>query len=313
MEPKARQKVLFIGGIGRSGTTIIEKLLNEVPGTFSVGETVHLWERGVQANERCGCGESFVDCRQWANVGELAFGGWSNVPLDRVIDLRWSVDRSRRLPQMLRSLRSGTNTDDQNEYLGYVSGVLHAAAKAAGGAAVLLDSSKHLSTAALYALDPTLDVRVLHIVRDPRGVAYSWMKQVARPEAEGEQMPTYRPSRTAFRWMTDNAGFEALGRTVPTLTMRYEDVLQDPAGSLAKMTALADLQATREDFTFLDGNTATFSTPMHSVAGNPLRFGGEQTTLTLDDKWREGLDQRSRRVVTSITAPGLLRHRYPLR
>ena len=53
------QRVLFIGGLGRSGTTIIEKLLNELPQTLSVGETVHLWERGVQANERCGCGESF--------------------------------------------------------------------------------------------------------------------------------------------------------------------------------------------------------------------------------------------------------------
>ena len=312
MTSAKRQRILFIGGLGRSGTTIIEKLLNEVPGTFSVGETVHLWERGVQANERCGCGEAFTDCAHWSEVGKLAFGGWDNVPLERAIDLRWSVDRSRRLPQMFKSLRSGNRTEDQTEYLGYVTSVLHAAAAAAGGADVLLDSSKHLSTAALYALDPTLDVRVLHIVRDPRGVAYSWMKQVARPEADGEQMPTYRPSRTATRWMTDNAGFELLGRSVPTLTMKYEDVLLDPVGSLAQMIELAGLPASPDGFPFLEGNVATFSTPMHSVAGNPLRFGGETSTLKLDDKWRTGLDKKSHRIVTSMTAPGLMHYGYPL-
>lgn len=307
------QRVLFIGGLGRSGTTIIEKLLNELPTTFSVGETVHLWERGVQANERCGCGESFSSCTQWSAVGELAFKGWNNVPLERVIDMRWSVDRSRRLPQMYNALRRGENTADQNEYLGYVTKVLHAAAQAAGGAEVLLDSSKHLSTAALYALDPSLDVRVLHIVRDPRGVAYSWMKQVARPETDGEDMPTYSPSRTAFRWMTDNAGFETLGRRIPTLTMRYEDVLRDPEGSLRQMIELAGLEFEPAQLSFLDGNVANFATPMHSVAGNPLRFGGEQTTLKLDDTWQSGLDQKSRRIVTSITAPGLKHYDYPLR
>ncbi len=48
----ARQTVLFTGGLGRSGSTLIEKLLNELPGTFAVGETIHLWERGVRDQER---------------------------------------------------------------------------------------------------------------------------------------------------------------------------------------------------------------------------------------------------------------------
>lgn len=307
------QRVLFIGGLGRSGTTIIEKLLNELPQTLSVGETVHLWERGVQDNERCGCGSPFDECDHWTRVGKAAFGGWDRIPLERVIDLRWSVDRSRRLPQMARALRTGQLTPDQSEYLGYLGDVLHASAEVAGGAKVLLDSSKHLSTATMYALDPTIDVRLLHIVRDPRGVAYSWTKQVARPETDGLEMPRYRPSRTSLRWTTDNPGYELLGRAVPHLTLRYEDVLADPLGSLRAMAELVDLTPTEEDLSFLNGNRARFSTPMHSVAGNPLRFGGEETVLRLDDQWKSGLPAGSRRLVTALTAPGLLRYRYPLR
>ncbi len=307
-----RQRVLFIGGLGRSGTTLIEKLLNELPFTFAVGETIHLWERGVRDRERCGCGQPFLECEHWAAVGERAFGGWANVDLDRIIDLRWSVDRSRRLPQILRALRTGTLAEDQAEYLRHLRSVLHAAAEAAGNPLVLLDSSKHLSTAALLAADPALDVRVLHVVRDPRGVAYSWTKQIARPEADDSDMPTYRPSRTALRWVTDNLGFDLLAALgVPTLRLRYEDFLREPEDSLRAIIELVD--GGDAPLSFLETNeagqrTAKVSTPMHSVAGNPLRFGGDDMVLRLDDAWREKLDPKARATVSRITAP--LRRRY---
>ncbi|MEZ5229478.1 MAG: hypothetical protein R2710_23295 [Acidimicrobiales bacterium] len=165
-----RQTVLFTGGLGRSGSTLIEKLLNELPDTFSVGETVHLWERGVRDHERCGCGEPFAECAHWQSVGVEAFGGWDQLDVDRLIDLRWSIDRSRRLPQIFAALKSRQLNTDEVEYVDHLRRVLLAAATTAGGPQVLLESSKHLSTATLLATDPSLDVRVLHLVRDLRGV-----------------------------------------------------------------------------------------------------------------------------------------------
>lgn len=304
------QKVLFTGGLGRSGSTLVERLLNELPQTISVGETVHLWERGLRDQERCGCGEPFAQCAHWSRVGAAAFGGWDSVDLDRIIDLRWSVDRSRRLPQILRALRSGDVTNDQQVYLDHLRAVLLASAEVAGGAEIILESSKHLSTAALLSLDPALDVRVLHLVRDPRGVAYSWTKEVKRPEADDELMPVYKPSRTAGRWVTDNLGFQRLAAEgVPTLTLRYEDFLADPAAALASITSLMGLEQP-VDFPFLDGNKAKLSTPMHSIAGNPLRFGGDDLVLRLDDAWKTELDPSAQRVVTTICRPVLGRFGY---
>ncbi len=308
------QRILFIGGLGRSGTTLIEKMLNELPGTFAVGETLHLWERGVRDEERCGCGEPFASCPHWSKVGDMAFGGWDNVDTDRVINLRWKIDRSRRLPAILAKHRGAEPELDaeQREYLDYLRPVLLASAEISG-AEVLLDSSKHLSTAALLALDPTLDVRVLHVTRDPRGVAYSWTKQVDRPEADGSLMPTYKPSRTATRWVTDNLGFDSLAKLgVPTLHLRYEDMLAHPAERLNDVAAFAGLtDSTGEfDIPFLDGNEVRLMTAMHSVAGNPLRFGGDDITLRLDDAWREKLDPKARATVTRITRPVLSRYGY---
>lgn len=333
-----RQKVLFIGGLGRSGSTLVERLLNEWPQTFAVGETVHLWERGVRNRERCGCGLAFDLCPHWQEVGRRAFGAWSEVDLDRIIGLRWSVDRSRRLPAVLRAHRSGHPDPDQLAYLDHLRAVLLAAAATARAGAVavapngspaatpasspapggsddlvLLESSKHLSTAALLSLDPALDLRLLHLVRDPRGVAYSWTKEVARPEAGDELMPRYSPARTAARWLTDNLGFEVLARRVPSLRMRYEDFLADPVTWLYRIGGLLDLPLDSVETSFLQGSTAHLSTPMHSVAGNPLRFGGSDTTLRLDDAWRRSLPRRDRSLVAALTAPLLTAYGYPLR
>ncbi|MFV0258012.1 MAG: sulfotransferase [Acidimicrobiales bacterium] len=306
------QRVLFIGGLGRSGSTLIEMLLNEIPWMVSAGETVHLWERGLRNDERCGCGEAFSDCSLWTAIGDAAFGGWDQVDVEAAIAARWREDRTRRMPLILARHRVGSPTDAQAAYLDLLRPVLQAAGRRrAGAGSVVLESSKHLSTGALLALDPALDVRILHLIRDPRGVAYSWTKSVSRPETDGELMPTYRPSRTALRWVSDNTGFELLARSVPTLRLRYEDFLDDPSGQLRRIVGFAGLPPdARIDLGFLEGTTAHLSRPMHSIAGNPMRFGSQDLELRADTGWRDGLDPSARRVVERITTPVRIRYHY---
>src|SRR5688500_6785417 len=70
-------RVLLLGGAGRSGATVLERVLGELPGACSAGELVHLWQRGVLDDETCGCGESFGRCPFWVEVGARAFNGWN--------------------------------------------------------------------------------------------------------------------------------------------------------------------------------------------------------------------------------------------
>ncbi len=50
-------QVLYVGGWGRSGSTLLSHLLGRLPGMVSVGELRYVWQAGVEANELCGCGE----------------------------------------------------------------------------------------------------------------------------------------------------------------------------------------------------------------------------------------------------------------
>ncbi len=311
METK-KLKVLFIGGLPRSGSTLIETVLNEIPGTLAVGETLHMWERGLRDNELCGCGKNFDSCEMWTQVGESAFGGWDKIDHQRMIDLRWSVDRTRRIPEIIRAHHAGYITAEQDEYVENMSKVLHAAAEANPGTEVILESSKHLTTAALLSLDPLLDVRVLHVVRDPRGVAYSWTKKVKRPEAEDDYMPTYPVARTAFRWVTDNIGFEVLGRQIQQETIKYEDFLADPDSAIRKTLKLAGLDD-QMPLPFLTHDEVTISKGMHSVAGNPMRFSESKTVeFRRDEAWRENLTWPKEAQITGIAAPLLIKYGYSI-
>ncbi len=104
------------------------------------------------------------------------------------------------------------------------------------GASVLVDSSKHAALAYCLRFAPRIDLRVVHVVRDSRGVAYSWTKRVARPEADGEaEMTRYTPGRSALLWNAHNAAFAMLRRRgVPVRRLRYEDLLADPRGRPAR-------------------------------------------------------------------------------
>src|SRR5215218_5347941 len=90
--------VLYIGGHGRSGSTILAQTLGQIPGFVYVGELWLVWYRGLRDNEHCGCGQLFDSCEFWRAVGEEAFGGWENVDVDKMVELRPHVERRRYTP-----------------------------------------------------------------------------------------------------------------------------------------------------------------------------------------------------------------------
>ena len=300
-------RVIYLGGLGRSGTTLLERMLGALPGVCALGEVVHLWQRDVRDDERCGCGQAFSACDFWRVVGERAFGGWNRAPVDRILALRGQVERTRHIPRLARWHLPGEFGARVADYV-YQYTRLYAAAAAVGGATAVVDSSKHSSLAFCLRWSADIDLRVVHVVRDSRGVAYSWTKAVPRPEAEGTEMTRYRPGRAALLWNAHNAAFGLLRRTgVPVYRLRYEELVADPAGVLREVAKFAGIDPGPMDF-FGDG-TVRLGTS-HSAAGNPMRFTTGEVPLRHDDAWRMSLPARQRRLVGALTAPLLSAYGY---
>lgn len=299
-------RVLYLGGLGRSGTTLVERLLGELPSVCALGEIVHLWQRDILDDERCGCGARFSACTFWKRVGERAFGGWSEVDVARVHALRDAVERTRHIPRLTKP------SPEVLEYAGFYTRVYRAAADVSG-AAVVVDSSKHSALAHVLRWAGDIDLRVVHVVRDARGVAYSWTKTVSRPETDGtDEMTRYSPSRSALLWNAHNAAFGLLARRgVPVHRVRYEQFLADPRAALTDLAAYAGVPVTDADLGFVGDGHADLGVG-HSAAGNPMRFTVGRLALRRDDAWTVALPPRQRRLVGAVCAPMLRAYGYPL-
>lgn len=304
-------RVLYVGGLGRSGTTLIERVLGELPGMCALGEVVHLWQRDIRDDERCGCGERFSGCEFWREVGAKAFGGWGRVDVHRILALQELVERTRHIP-MLAAGRRGDFTALVLEYSEYYTKIYHAAAEVSG-ASVVIDSSKHSALAHCLRYSKDIDLRVLHVVRDPRGVAYSWTKTVARPETDGqEEMTRYTPARSAVLWNASNAAFGLLRqRGVAVRRLRYEDFLADPRGTVDKVAAFVGMDTSTTALPFLTYTSVQLGQG-HSAAGNPMRFTVGQLELRPDEAWRRAMPPRQRALVGAVCAPLLRSYGYAL-
>ena len=303
--------IIYLGGMSRSGSTLAERLLGELPGACPAGEVVHMWRRGVLADEHCGCGELFSGCSFWQKVGEAGFGGWDKVDVGRFEQLQRRVDRTRFIPLLAApALMPAAFRRALDEYLSYYQR-LYTAIGEITGCHTVVDSSKHASLAFCLARSQ-LSVRIVHVVRDPRGVAHSWTKRVSRDVIAGTYMRTQVPARTALQWDTQNAGLDLLASTgFPVLRVRYEDLVAAPQAALREIAAFAGLPAS--GLGFLGGDSSSQWADLgvaHTVSGNRMRFATGRIEIRRNDTWRPALAPRTRVRVSMLAIPWLARYGY---
>jgi hypothetical protein len=306
----ARCKVLYLAGWQRCGSTILSNILGQLPGFFSAGEIYYIWHHAQKDTVLCGCGAPFCDCGLWSEVMKRAFGE-SGVDPDRMWKLGVEGLRMRNMPRFVFAEPRRRILDSLDEYA-EKTGMLYSAIADTTGCDVIVDSSKWPQYGLLLTERLPLDVYVLHLVRDPRAVAYSWQRRQSRLDRGGGAFMRRTPRNSSARWLAWNAATEAYWARRPDryLFVRYEDFVAEPAKTfrlildmLGETTLNVDVSPDRE--VFLD--------VCHTVDGNPVRLQKGFVRLEKDDEWETAMDFRTKLAVTSMTLPLLLRYHYPLR
>jgi 5-methylcytosine-specific restriction endonuclease McrA len=306
--PGAPVRVAFLAATGRSGSTLVARVLGSLPGTCSVGELCWIWTYGLKLNRPCGCGAVFSECPFWTAVGQQAFGGWGQVDVEDSIRLRRELTRNRRVPELfVRPVGASRRMLDQ--YTSLMT-PLYRSIKAVSGADVIIDNSKQAAVALVARRTPGIQLEVIHLVRRSHGVAHSWTKHVARSDNSGQEMRRRGPGRTALRWTADNAMFETLRATdTPITTIRYEDFVSGPKSACRELSTFLHIDPDSVDAIFPTDNSVAL-TPDHSVWGNPMRLRSGPEVLAVDEAWRTEMSNRDRREVTLLSWPALARYGY---
>jgi hypothetical protein len=190
---------------------------------------------------------------------------------------------------------------------------LYRAIQRVTGCRIVVDSSKEAPYPFLLSRVAGLQLSVVHLVRDSRGVAHSWRRRVVRPEVAGGStyMPRYHPARAAAEWTIDNVLFEFLGsRGLPRAFVRYEDLAGDPRRSMRSILRFLGWTGADADLGFVAQEHVELEST-HSVAGNPMRFRLGRVPVRLDETWRQSMPTSDRLLVSAMTWPLLARYGYP--
>jgi hypothetical protein len=279
---------------GRSGSTLLELLLASHPDIATVGELQLLSHLSRDPSSTCSCGRSLATCPFWST----ALGPGAVVPLD---PFRETVDAGRVvragwITGVLTGRISRRTHALANDYAGPTATIVKAASQQLG-ATFVVDASKDVYRLHLLAATG-LDLRVVLLVRDPRGFVNSMLAGSSRSIA--------RTIRYASRWLVQHLLFECAARPMrrsgSVMRIRYEDLADDPDMALDRLGRWLGTDPTRFD-------AVGFRTHLHhAIGGNPMRDRTEP--VAVDERWRTTLSPTEHRVTWLVDGPLARRYGY---
>ena len=257
-------KLVYIGGYGRSGSTLLEYLLTARPDVMACGETVGAL-REQKPGRTCSCGRFGTECPIWGplEASPKQLRGWSHVHLDLALLKRVSASHE-----------------------------------------IMVDSSKTAWGEAIapFRLRRKLgrDFLLVHLVRDPRAVSWSIVRSViARAKRRGERANApLRCLVSALGWPTANLACELFGRLYPDqyVLLRYEDLARSPTEVL---TSLFARHLPGQDWRF---DAIGTNDNRHQFYGNRMRSNQlELADIKVDEAWKDAMPATYRALVAPFS------------
>jgi hypothetical protein len=295
-------RYVCIPGSPFTGSTLLGSLLNEHPECASIGAAIGLLPRADLSTYRCSCGKLFQECEFWSyiaartrtlghpvNVYETNF--WNThlrlsphhlINAVLVRSLGWDPINRIRDAVVLKTAGARTAISE----MGWNTWSLATAVLQRTGKTVFVDTSRDHQRPKYLAMHPLLDIRVIHLVRDPRGNTASIMKHTGADAATA-----------ARQWRHYNVEAARIRRYLPPeswMSLHYEELCADPAAVLDQISDF--LQVGRA--TLQPGSRSVES----HVIGNKARLKGH-SEIREDRSWQTTLAGSDLARIARIAGP----------
>jgi hypothetical protein len=299
--------VIYVAGTIRSGSTLLGRLIALRDCGVHVGEIKELW-LGIKLDHLCECRQPYLQCPFWSEVIRTAYGCIDKIDLDELIKTTRMVESIRLAPMHWFQTKNSALAQTISRYDDAVSR-LYRSVMTISGCNTVVDSSKSPLYGNLLRQNHSIELTPVHLIRDSRAVAFSIQRKRLDPsKPAGELLPRVRVIRSAGGWVLAHSLLDAYPISDRQVTIRYEDLVTDPAKALESIPYV-----TNDDVTVVRPticNKVEFPIG-HSVMGNPMKFNNE-IYIRPDNEWQTQMPQSSKLLVTALTLPALLRHGYPI-
>ncbi|ADI75108.1 sulfotransferase domain-containing protein (plasmid) [Methanohalobium evestigatum Z-7303] len=266
-------KVIYILGSGRSGSTLIDIVLGNHPEIESKGELYDIIKK-YENNELCSCDTPSQICPFWIDV----INRWKEQT--KIDDLAFYENLQKKVESLkgLSLLLKNKNNSNINDYIFYTQALYHSISTVSGKN-IIVDSSKKPSRALAISMMPNVDLCLIHLVRDGRGVTYSGMK-------EGK-----KSLRFPLGWMYNNLLSEIVFYTIGSnkAQIRYEDFVNYPVKTLKLIGEVAGINLSQVSEKLVNKKEIKIN---HLLAGNRIR-NYKTIKLQPDYKWKEKLSYKN--------------------
>ena len=294
---------------------MLDYLLGNHPDAVGVGEIRYLYThiiregKGDKHNWACSCGDAIEACSFWKPVLEKVEerGG---VP--RQDDTGFAIEDGRKFKNLLtlsalllpvaaykRWIVRRTQVDAQSQgnlkhCVRYMESIDQLYGKA------IIDSSKKgkqlVNMLGVLGARPNVEVKVIHLMRDPRATTWSKVKR------QGLKHTPWRFMRSMVSWVTENAEIRLARSIVPEsdwVSVRYEDLCENLDATLKGISSQIGLDVNAVGLGQLNKDEK------HNICGSPTRFETDRTQVQLERKWLEGIRFSHRLIYCIVARPFL--------
>ncbi|MEJ2647660.1 MAG: sulfotransferase [Sedimentisphaerales bacterium] len=301
-------RLVYILAASHSGSTLLSMLLNSHPQIITSGE-LKLSSRAIgdTSRYRCSCGEFINQCVFWQKIKEgMRSRGLEFDIADAHMD--YSAMDSKFVRRLLKPLHRGfvlENLRDsalklssvwrkqlpeiQKRITAFISTILETS-----GAEVVVDSSKTDLRLKYLMRNPELDIKVIHLIRDGRGVALTYMNPAEFADAGNQELRAGGAggnrdnerlimSQAAREWKRSNEAAQNVLRRFDDsrrIEIRYEQLCRDTDSTLKQLFEFIGLNN--------DLRNKNFRSVEHHIVGNGMRLD-TTSDISVDERWKSEL------------------------
>ncbi len=289
--------VVYVVGSGRSGTTLIETILGSHPGLYGAGELALLSVNDFFHQIYCACLKRVDECPFWLAVIDNWFQRTGLKDLKEHDEIRRKFEGPR-IHGLSRLMREKLVRSRRFSEYARQTTELYRAIREITGRETIVDSSAIPMRALSLSMMPEIDLRLIHVVRDARGVACSLKKEMkADPKAGIGSSESPRPVwRSSITWLAYNLLASWVCRQLPAIKThfcRYEDLAFNSEPALRKIGEFLHCDFTEIIQQIQSGRTLKVGC---TFAGNRMRMQGD-VRVRLDSDWTQMLSPKEKQTV----------------
>jgi len=263
---KNKINLIYIGGCGHSGSTLLDLILGSHSKIMSAGELNGFNHFKLRENP-CSCGKIIINCNFWDSALSSFLG---KIKSKNYVSTNISYLSFRHLFKWSNVYYP--HPKNKEKYLKYNKYLFQSILKASNKS-IVVDSSK-IPTRALYLYKSGLfNMKLIYLVRNGKAFIHSFHKK-------GE--PNYK---AATYWTLRNYRMRKIIKEKmnpkDVLQVHYEHLASNPEKEIRRITKFIGIDFEKEMLNFREREH-------HIIGGNPMK-NREDPEIKLDEKWKEKL------------------------